>query len=172
MTRRWLLTAWPAPTRRSWSRPPALRRSPTVSWATRSTASAACWRTPAGVPGTPYVIPFNVNEMGNATPMQRWACYQVRWVTTPRGFAVSPIPAVGIEPTRAFASIGPVGTPARGTDPFGPPITSRISRQSNPTSNIQGMRSPERPPPPRAIVAIRFCNVVYRCTDSGYIDSK
>ena len=35
-------------------------------------------RLPPGVPGTRYVTPFNVNEMDNATPMRRRACYQVR----------------------------------------------------------------------------------------------
>ena len=45
---------------------------------------------------------FNVNEMANATPMQRRACAQVRSASAHALFVVSPIPAVGIEPTRGY----------------------------------------------------------------------
>ncbi len=55
------------------------------------------------VPGTPYIIPFNVNEMGDATPMRHRECYQVRSALTPEIFIVSPLPAVGIEPTRGYS---------------------------------------------------------------------
>ncbi len=56
------------------------------------------------VPGsrTRYLIPFNVNETANATPMRRRACYQIRLASTAPLFVVSSIPAAGFEPTPWF----------------------------------------------------------------------
>jgi hypothetical protein len=51
-------------------------------------------------------VSIQLHEMLNATSMQRRAYYQLRSVFTLRGFASSPIPAVGIKPTRAFPPRG------------------------------------------------------------------
>ena len=53
-----------------------------------------------------YVIPFDVNEMANATPTRRRACYQGRPLDLFAVFVVSSMPAVG---NRTHTGLPPKG---------------------------------------------------------------